>query len=127
MHVLPSVILGGVFLSLGWSASLFWPTVLGAFISSVVAYYILIKFTPLDWLLAGLEGMVPNAMDRTRKDHMTGEGRSVTGEPGIFLQQGLHERSQTGMLPRLLIDLHWSWHERGDGLRTPTGSRRGWP
>ena len=54
MHVLPSVILGGVFLSLGWSTGLaFWPTVLGAFISSVVAYYILIKFTPLDWLLAG--------------------------------------------------------------------------
>ena len=54
LHVLPSVILGGVFLELGWSAGLaFWPTVLGAFIYSVVAYYILIKFTPLDWLLAG--------------------------------------------------------------------------
>ena len=54
LHVHPSVIFGGFFLSLGWSAGMaFWPTVLGAFISSVVAYYILIKFTPLDWLLAG--------------------------------------------------------------------------
>lgn len=54
LHVLPSLILGAFFLSLGWSAGLaFWPTVLGTFISSVVAYYILIKFTPLDWLLAG--------------------------------------------------------------------------
>ena len=54
LHLLPSEILGGVFLKLGWSAGLaFWPTVLGAFISSVVAYYMLIKFTPLDWLLAG--------------------------------------------------------------------------
>lgn len=53
LHVLPSFILGGFFLSLGWSAGLaFWPTVLGAFISCVVAYYTLIKFTPLDWLLA---------------------------------------------------------------------------
>ena len=54
LHVLPSVLLGAVFLKLGWSAGLaFWPTVLGAFIYSVFAYYILIKFTPLDWLLAG--------------------------------------------------------------------------
>ena len=54
LHVLPSFILGAFFLSLGWSAGLaFWPTVLGTFISCVVAYYILIKFTPLDWLLAG--------------------------------------------------------------------------
>ena len=54
LHVHPSVIFGGFFLRLGWSAGLeFWPTVLGDFISSVVAYYILIKFTPLDWLLAG--------------------------------------------------------------------------
>ena len=54
LHVLPSFILGAFFLRLGWSAGLaFWPTVLGAFIYSVFAYYILIKFTPLDWLLAG--------------------------------------------------------------------------
>ncbi|MEL0088707.1 MAG: acyltransferase family protein [Halieaceae bacterium] len=54
LHLIPSEILGGAFLELGWSAGLaFWPTVLGAFIASVVGYYILIKFTPLDWLLAG--------------------------------------------------------------------------
>ena len=54
LHLQPCVILGAIFLSLGWSAGLaFWPTVLGAFIISVAAYYILIKFTPLDWLLAG--------------------------------------------------------------------------
>ena len=54
LHMFPSVAIGSLFLSLGWSAGMaFWPTVLGTFISSVVAYYILIKFTPLDWLLAG--------------------------------------------------------------------------
>ena len=53
-HLQPSVIIGAVFLSMGWTAGLaFWPTVFGAFISSVAAYYIIIKFTPLDWLLAG--------------------------------------------------------------------------
>lgn len=54
LHLLPSVIIGAFFISVGWSAGLaFWPIVLGAFISSVAGYYILIKFTPLDWLLAG--------------------------------------------------------------------------
>lgn len=54
LHVFPTIILGCIFLSWGWSPGLaYWPTVLGAFISSVAAHYILIKFTPLDWLLAG--------------------------------------------------------------------------
>ena len=54
LHVQPSVIIGAIFLGMGWSAGLaFWPTVAGAFISSMAGYYVLIKFTPLDWLLAG--------------------------------------------------------------------------
>ena len=54
LHVYPAIMLGSFFLSSGWSAGLaFWPTVLGAFLASVVGYYVLIKFTPLDWLLAG--------------------------------------------------------------------------
>ena len=54
LHVYPAIMLGSFFLSSGWSAGLaFWPTVLGAFLASVVGYYVVIKFTPLDWLLAG--------------------------------------------------------------------------
>lgn len=54
LHMYPSYILGAIFLSLGWSAGqAFWPIVLGSFFISVALYYLLIKFTPLDWLLAG--------------------------------------------------------------------------
>ena len=54
LHLYPSVGVGAIFLSWGWSAGeAFWPTVLATFIASVALYYVLIRFTPLDWLLAG--------------------------------------------------------------------------
>lgn len=54
LHLHPAVLFGALFLGWGWSAGwAFWPTVAGSFVASVSLYYLLIKFTPLDWLLTG--------------------------------------------------------------------------
>lgn len=53
-HMYPAIVLGIIFLALDIPAEqAFWPIVFATFCISVIIYYSLIKYTPLEWLISG--------------------------------------------------------------------------
>ncbi|MEL7026427.1 MAG: hypothetical protein AAGO57_04235, partial [Pseudomonadota bacterium] len=54
LHILPAIFLGVLFVNLGLPQILAIPlNIVATFVISVVGYYVLIKFTPLNWVVNG--------------------------------------------------------------------------